>query len=43
VDDFIDFLLVKEKKNTSRRNSGYKKDIMKVSVWEDADFTLCNK
>ncbi|SFE81390.1 hypothetical protein [Thermophagus xiamenensis] len=37
VSDFIDFLLYKEKEEKSKRASNYKKRILEVSQWAEAD------
>ena len=37
VSDFIDFLLYKEKEEKSKRASNYKKRILEVSQWTEAD------
>ena len=35
--DFLDFLLTKNPKTPKKKISDYKKKILKVSVWTDAD------
>ena len=38
--DFLDFLLIKKVKDTGRKTSDYKKKILKVSVWSEADINF---
>lgn len=40
VDDFMDFLLSKQKKNKINPITGYKKKILTVSTWSDADLQV---
>lgn len=37
VQDFIDFLLTKNKKQQPKNHQNYKQKILQVSVWDDAD------
>lgn len=37
IDDFMDFLLSKQKGNTNEAMSAYKKKILEVSTWSDTD------
>ena len=41
--DFIDFLLTKEVKSKKPPKNDYKKKILKVSVWDDADIDILIK
>lgn len=44
--DFLDFLLFRRKKTSKSGLADYKKRILKVSIWSEADlnvFTLNNK
>ena len=40
INDFIDFLLSKKKPQKAAPLSNYKKNILSVSTWEDADFKV---
>jgi len=37
LNDFLDFLLCRQKKGSSKSLSTYKNNILNVSVWSDAD------
>ncbi len=43
VNDFMDFLLYKQKTKTSDSLSDYKKKILKVSTWSDSDLMVLKK
>lgn len=43
VNDFMDFLLHKQKMKSNDLFSGYKKKILKVSTWSDSDFMIFKK
>ena len=43
VNDFLDFLLHKQKMKPNSSLSNYKKKILKVSTWSDADFMVFKK
>ena len=40
VNDFIDFLFSKQKKNRKKPIDSYKKKILKVSVWSEQDMKI---
>lgn len=40
VNDFMDFLLSKQKANNSNFLSAYKNNILKVSIWTDSDLEM---
>ena len=43
VQDFMDFLLTKEAHKKKSNKSDYKKKILKVSTWSDADIDVMIK
>lgn len=43
VNDFISFLLSKQKKNEKSSKSAYKKNILNVSTWTDSDLIIFQK
>lgn len=43
VNDFIDFLLQKQKLKSKNSLSNYKKKILQVSTWSDSDLMIFEK
>ena len=43
INDFMDFLLSKQKQNKKNPLSAYKKKILKVSSWDNEDIKVFNE